>query len=75
MSGVRCARCGDRVLAKSDAGTRIFVQGPLTIGEDGVCRGKCSRCKEPVELPLELAKSYTTPRPERLVIVERLTVK
>jgi hypothetical protein len=42
------------VVQKSGEQTRLRVNGPLTIDNQGVCRGRCYWCKTELVLPLVL---------------------
>lgn len=51
---MRCSQCGNHVVQKSGGQVRLRVNGPLTIDEQGVCRGRCYWCKTELTLPLVL---------------------
>jgi hypothetical protein len=54
---VRCPKCKNMLLQKSDRGTRVRTKGPLTFSQDGACRAQCYWCGEAVTVPLELRKA------------------
>lgn len=55
MAGLRCPHCNNRVLQKSDAGTKVRIEGPIQFDTEGVAHAKCYWCKSDVTLPIQLS--------------------
>ncbi len=53
---MKCPRCKNTVLQKSEQGARVRTKGPLEFSK-GACTAKCYWCGEKVSLPLELRKA------------------
>lgn len=54
---MKCPKCKNSVLQKSDAGTRVRTKGPLVFSKSGICTAQCYWCGERVNIPLELRKA------------------
>lgn len=51
----RCPKCKNAVLQKSDESTRVRIRGPIVF-VGAKCLAQCYWCREPIELPMTLAK-------------------
>lgn len=54
---MRCPRCKNTLLQKSEAGTRVRIKGPLVFANNGTCAAQCYWCGERVSIPIELRKA------------------
>ena len=54
---MRCPKCKNSILQKSNGETKIRTKGPMVFSKSGACTTKCFWCGEPVAVPLELRKA------------------
>ena len=54
---MKCPRCKNMLLQKSEQGTRVRTKGPIVFGQNGTCTAQCYWCGEKVTVPLELKKA------------------
>jgi biotin synthase-like enzyme len=54
---MKCPRCKNSLLQKSETGTRVRTKGPLVFTKSGACRAQCYWCGQSVTIPLELRKA------------------
>lgn len=50
---LRCPRCKNHVLQKSEVKTKLRTKGPLVF-EGEVCKTQCYWCGEPIEIPIQI---------------------
>jgi hypothetical protein len=55
---MKCPKCKNALLQKSDQGTRVRTKGPIVFDNDGSCTAQCYWCGDPVTIPLELRKTH-----------------
>lgn len=66
---MRCPHpdCKGKLLQKVGSETRVRIDHPIIVNEDGVCRAKCHWCKKIVEVPLQIKDGVVLPS-EKFVI-------
>lgn len=69
---LRCPRCKNKVLQKSDAGVKLRTKGQIVFDGAGQCTAQCYWCGEPVQVPVQLTKSVES-EPERFVLTRKGT--
>jgi hypothetical protein len=61
---MRCPQCKNKVLQKSESGTKLRTKGAITFKADGTCEAQCYWCNTPVSIPVKL----TEPVPDQPVL-------
>lgn len=64
---MRCTKCKDKVLQKSDTGTKVRIKGAITV-QNGLVKSQCYWCDADVEFPVSALEAPTSG--ERFVLTK-----
>jgi hypothetical protein len=65
---MRCPQCANKVLQKSEAGTRLRIKG-MAVVKDGLFKAECFWCNTAIQIPVESLESAASPV-ERFVLTK-----
>jgi hypothetical protein len=66
---MRCPQCSNKVLQKSDAGTKVRIKGPIVVS-DGVFKSQCFWCNTAIQVPVTALETVTSSVAERFVLTK-----